>query len=89
MPESGEVRAKLQPNHKGPAGKSYKRVESGRDALGYYIVSDGSPKPYRVKMSVGSFRNLIALPRLLVASKMADMPPIYWSLNYWPVEADR
>ena len=89
MPQSGEVRAKLQPNPKGPPGESYKRVESGRGALGYYIVSDGTPKPYRVKMSVGSFRNMIALPHLLVGSKLADMPSIYWSLNYWPVEADR
>ncbi|HYY86199.1 MAG TPA: NADH-quinone oxidoreductase subunit D [Nitrososphaeraceae archaeon] len=89
MPKSGEVRAKLQPNPKGPPGESYKRVESGRGALGYYIVSDGTPKPYRVKMSVGSFRNMIALPHLLVGSKLADMPSIYWSLNYWPVEADR
>jgi NADH-quinone oxidoreductase subunit D len=89
MPKSGEVRAKLQPNPKGPAGESYKRVESGRGALGYYIVSDGTPKPYRVKLSVGSFRNMLALPFLLVGSKLADMPSIYWSLNYWPVEADR
>lgn len=89
MPESGEVRTKLQPNPKGPSGESYKRVESGRGALGYYIVSDGTPKPYRVKMSVGSFRNMIALRHLLVGSKLADMPSIYWSLNYWPVEADR
>jgi NADH-quinone oxidoreductase subunit D len=89
MPPSGEVRSKLQPNPKGAAGESYKRVESGRGALGYYIVSDGTPKPYRVKMSVGSFRNMIALPHLLVGSKLADMPSIYWSLNYWPVEADR
>lgn len=89
MPESGEVRAKLQPNPKGPAGESYKRVESGRGALGYYIVSDGTPKPYRVKLSVASFRNMLALPYLLIGSKLADMPSIYWSLNYWPVEADR
>ena len=89
MPKSGEVRAKLQPNPKGPAGESYKRVESGRGALGYYIVSDGTPKPYRVKLSVGSFRNMLALPFLLVGSKLADMPSIYSSLNYWPVEADR
>ena len=89
MPQSGEVRAKLQPNPKGPAGESYKRVESGRGALGYYIVSDGTPKPYRVKLSVGSFRNMLALPFLLIGSKLADMPSIYWSLNYWPVEADR
>jgi NADH-quinone oxidoreductase subunit D len=89
MPQSGEVRAKLQPNPKGPAGESYKRVESGRGALGYYIVSDGTPKPYRVKLSVASFRNMLALPYLLIGSKLADMPSIYWSLNYWPVEADR
>jgi NADH-quinone oxidoreductase subunit D len=89
MPKSGEVRAKLQPNPKGPAGESYKRVESGRGALGYYIVSDGTPKPYRVKLTVASFRNMLALPFLLVGSKLADMPSIYWSLNYWPVEADR
>ena len=34
MPKSGEVRAKLQPNPKGPPGESYKRVESGRGGLG-------------------------------------------------------
>ena len=89
MPESGEVRAKLQTNPKGPPGEAYRRVESGRGALGYYIVSDGTPRPYRVKISVGSFRNLLALPHLLVGSKLGDMPSVYWSLNYWPVEADR
>jgi len=89
MPASGEVRAKLQPNPKGPPGESYRRVESGRGALGYYIVSDGTPKPYRVKISVGSFRNMLALPHLLVGQRLADMPAVYWSLNYWPVEADR
>jgi NADH-quinone oxidoreductase subunit D len=89
IPESGEVRTKLQPNPKGPAGEAYRRVESGRGALGYHIVSDGTPKPYRVKISVGSFRNMLALPFLLVGNKLADMPAVYWSLNYWPVEADR
>ena len=89
IPQSGEVRAKLQPNPKGPPGEAYRRVESGRGALGYYIVSDGTPKPYRVKISVGSFRNMLALPYLLVGQKLADMPAVYWSLNYWPVEADR
>ena len=52
-------------------------------------MSDGTPKPYRVKISVGSFRNMLALPYLLVGQKLADMPAVYWSLNYWPVEADR
>jgi NADH-quinone oxidoreductase subunit D len=89
MPKSGEVRTKLQSNPKGVPGEAYKRVESGRGALSYYIVSDGTSRPYRVKISVGSFRNILALPHLLVGSRLGDMPCIYWALNYWPVEADR
>ncbi|HUT06895.1 MAG TPA: NADH-quinone oxidoreductase subunit D [Nitrosopumilaceae archaeon] len=89
MPKSGSVRVKLKPNPKGAIGSVYKRVESGRGALGCYIVSDKKPIPYRVKLSVPSFRNLIALPHLLIGEKLGNMPSIYWSLNYWPVEADR
>jgi NADH-quinone oxidoreductase subunit D len=58
-----------------------RRVESGRGALGYYIVSDGTSKPYRLKMSVGSFHNMLAFPHLLVGQKLGDMPATYWSLN--------
>jgi len=89
MPKSGSVRVKLKPNPKGAIGSVYKRVESGRGALGCYIVSDKKPIPYRVKLSVPSFRNLIALPHLLIGEKLGNMPSVYWSLNYWPVEADR
>ncbi len=89
IPESGSVREKLQSNIKGQPGESFKRVESGRGALGYYIVSDGGTKPYRLKISTPSFRNLLSLPLLLVGSKLGDMPSIYWGLNYWPIEADR
>lgn len=90
MPKSGSVRTKLKPNPKtkGPA-TVYKRVESGRGSLGCYIVSDGKTEPYRVKMSVPSFRNLLAMPNLLIGEKLGNMPSVYWSLNYWPVEADR
>ncbi len=90
MPKSGSVRVKLKPNPKGKGLDTvYKRVESGRGSLGCYIVSDGKPEPYRLKLSVGSFRNLIALPYLLKGEKLGNMPAVYWSLNYWPVEADR
>ena len=89
MPQSGQIRAKLQPNPRGPPGEAYSRVESGRGALGHYIVSDGTPKPYRHKMSVPSVRNLSALPHLLKGAKLADLPVIYWSLNIWPVEIER
>ncbi len=90
IPKSGSVRVKLKPNPKGKGFDTvYKRVESGRGSLGCYIVSDGKPEPYRLKLSVPSFRNLIALPYLLKGEKLGNMPAVYWSLNYWPVEADR
>ncbi len=89
MPKSGSVRTKLKPNPKGGNDEVYRRVESGRGTLGYYIVSNNRPEPYRVKISVGSFRNLICIPYLLKGEKLGNMPAVYWSLNYWPVEADR
>ncbi|TLX82645.1 MAG: NADH-quinone oxidoreductase subunit D [Thaumarchaeota archaeon] len=89
MPKSGSVRTKLKPNPKGGNDEVYRRVESGRGSLGYYIVSNNRPEPYRVKISVGSFRNLICMPYLLKGEKLGNMPAVYWSLNYWPVEADR
>ncbi|MDE1863263.1 MAG: NADH-quinone oxidoreductase subunit D [Thaumarchaeota archaeon] len=89
MPKSGSVRTKLKPNPKGGNEEVFKRVESGRGALGYYIVSNNRPEPYRVKISVGSFRNLICMPYLLKGELLGNMPSVYWSLNYWPVEADR
>ncbi len=89
MPKSGSVRVKLKPNPKGGDVSVYKRVESGRGSLGVYIVSQSKPEPYRLKLSVGSFRNLICIPYLLKGEKLGNMPAVYWSLNYWPVEADR
>ncbi|TLX69675.1 MAG: NADH-quinone oxidoreductase subunit D [Thaumarchaeota archaeon] len=89
MPKSGSVRTKLKPNPKGGNDEAYRRVESGRGALGYHIISNNRPEPYRVKISVGSFRNLICIPYLLKGEKLGNMPSVYWSLNYWPVEADR
>lgn len=89
IPKSGQIRAKLQPNPRGPPGEAYRRVESGRGALGHYIISDGTPKPYRHKMSVPSVRNLLAMPHLLEGAKLADLPVIYWSLNIWPIEIER
>jgi NADH-quinone oxidoreductase subunit D len=86
---NGPVRTKLGPNPKGGVAEAFKRVEAARGELAYYIVSDGNPKPYRVKLSVPSFRELPVMAHLLKGAKLADMPSIYWSMNYWPVEADR
>ena len=89
IPKSGSVRTKLKPNPKGGNDEAYRRVESGRGSLGFHIISNNRPEPYRVKISVGSFRNLICIPYLLKGEKLGNMPSVYWSLNYWPVEADR
>ena len=72
-----------------PEGEATGRVESSRGEIAYMVMGDNSDKPYRVKIMNGSFRNLIALPFLVRNVHVADMPTIYGSLDYWPVEADR
>ncbi len=72
-----------------PEGEATGRVESSRGEIAYMVMGDNSDKPYRVKIMNGSFRNLIALPFLIRNVHVADMPIIYGSLDYWPVEADR
>jgi NADH-quinone oxidoreductase subunit D len=85
MPE-GDFQVKV--SKKIPAGEAFSRVEAARGELACYIISDGSRKPYRLKMSTPSFRNLPGFS-LMKGSMLADMPTIYWSLDYWPPDADR
>lgn len=72
-----------------PEGEATGRVESSRGEYAAMVMGDNSDKPYRVKIMNASFRNLIALPYLIRNVHVADMPIIYGSLDYWPVEADR
>jgi NADH-quinone oxidoreductase subunit D len=72
-----------------PEGEATGRVESSRGEYAAMVIGDNSDKPYRVKIMNASFRNLIALPYLIRNVHVADMPIIYGSLDYWPVEADR
>ncbi len=89
MPE-GPVKNKQHPIVlKVPPGEAVARAEAARGEMLYYIVSDGGPRPYRVKISPPSFRLLPVLKHLARGIRVADLPPVYWSLNYWPVEADR
>ncbi|MDV3278581.1 MAG: NADH-quinone oxidoreductase subunit D [Nitrososphaerales archaeon] len=85
----GPVRVKIGPQPRVPAGEVYSRTEAARGEMSYHIISDGSPRPYRLKIGTPSFKNLAALPHLLRNVHVADIPVIFWSLNYWPVEADR
>src|SRR3989441_5132677 len=72
-----------------PRGEAYSRVESARGECSFYMVGEGGDKPYRVRFITASFRNMSAIPVLLKGGHMADMPTAWWSVDYWPVEADR
>jgi len=72
-----------------PKGEANSRVEAGRGEVFYHIVSDGSPQPYRFRMVTPSFRNVIAFKQALRGQRLADIPAVYGSLDYFPPEADR
>lgn len=72
-----------------PRGEAYSRVEAARGELGYYLISDGTDRPYRLKISTPSFRNMAALPQLARNVTMADVPAIYMSLDLIPLDIDR
>jgi NADH-quinone oxidoreductase subunit D len=55
-----------------PAGEVYQPVESPRGELGYYVVSDGGNRPYRVKIRDPSFANLQAIPTMMEGGLIAD-----------------
>ncbi|HZD60558.1 MAG TPA: NADH-quinone oxidoreductase subunit D [Anaerolineae bacterium] len=73
IPE-GPVIAKGVPNLlTPPVGEAYGHIESPRGDLGYYIVSDGTPKPYQVKIQGPSFGNLQALPAMSEGTYFGDV----------------
>ena len=72
-----------------PKGEAISRVEASRGELVYYVVSDGSPHPYRLRMITPSYRLIYVFEQLAKGSRYADLPAIYGSLDYFPPEADR
>lgn len=75
--------------YKPPKGESSAFVESPRGVLGCYIVSDGTPKAYRVKWRGASFSNLSALPELMRGNMYSDLMAIFGSLDVIMPEVDR
>lgn len=72
-----------------PAGEVYLRAENPRGELGVYLVSDGTDKPYRVKVRPPSFCNLSALRHMLKDSWIADSVVILGALDIVLGEVDR
>ncbi len=72
-----------------PKGEASSRVEASRGELFYYLVSDGSPKPFRLRVITPSYRMIYAFEQLLKGSRFADLVSIYGSFDYFPPEADR
>lgn len=72
-----------------PPGEAYAAVEGTKGELGFYVVSDGSFKPYRLKVRSPAYANLALLPYLLTGSQLADFPIILGSLDPVFGEVDR
>ena len=72
-----------------PAGEVYQAVESPRGEMGYYVVSDGTAKPYRVHMRAPSFAHLQLLPKMCEGRLLADVVAAIGSIDIVLGEIDR
>jgi NADH-quinone oxidoreductase subunit D len=84
MASTGKQKA-LRP----PVGDVYARVETPKGELGFYLVSDGSPQPYRYKVRAPSFINLSPLGDMCRGHKVADVVVILGSIDIVMGEVDR
>jgi NADH-quinone oxidoreductase subunit D len=72
-----------------PAGEVYQAVESPRGEMGYYIVSDGTAKPYRVHMRAPSFANMQVLAKMCEGRLIADVIAAIGSIDVVVGDIDR
>ncbi len=72
-----------------PKGEHYGFIEGANGELGYYIVSDGSTKPYRVRVRPPCFAIYQAFPKMMIGSLIADAVAVLGSLNIIAGELDR
>ncbi len=72
-----------------PPGEVYQTIESPRGELGFFVASDGSPKPLRVKVRAPSFVNLQALPKLAEGRLIADVVACIGTIDIVLGEVDR
>jgi NADH-quinone oxidoreductase subunit D len=72
-----------------PAGEVYQAIEMGHGQAGYYVVSDGTAKPYRVHMRYPSFATLQALETMCKGRMLADLVAVIGSIDIVLGEIDR
>ncbi|MDD4873991.1 MAG: NADH-quinone oxidoreductase subunit D [Dehalococcoidales bacterium] len=72
-----------------PAGEVYSHIEAPKGELGFYLVSDGTERPYRFHIRAPSFINLTALREMTVGWKLADVIVIFGSIDVCLGEVDR
>ncbi len=88
LPE-GDVQEKVPKKVKPQKGETYGRSEAPRGELGYYIVSDGTGNPYRIKVKSPCFTVLSALPAMAKGALIADIIAILGSIDIVLGEIDR
>ncbi len=72
-----------------PAGEVYSRIEAPKGELGFYVLSDGTTKPYRVKIRSPSFCNLTAIPKMVVGLKIPDLIAAFGTIDVVLGDVDR
>lgn len=75
--------------YKPPKGEAMTTVESPRGFLGCYVITDGTPKAYRVKWRGASYSNLSILPEMMRGKLIPDLMAIFGSLDVILPEVDR
>jgi NADH-quinone oxidoreductase subunit D len=81
----------IMPGHgiRPPQGEVYFPVEGGNGELGFWIISDGSDRPYRVRVRPPCFPLMAAVEEMIVGQQVADLIPIFGSINMIAGELDR
>lgn len=89
LPPDGDVHAAVPKKVRPPKGEIHFRAENPKGDLGFYIVSDGSPKPYRVKMRSPAFCNLSVINEIARGWMISDVIAVLGSLDIVLGEIDR